>query len=99
MAILLYYNKHITPEGDIIKWKVWKVDKSKYFPDGVKYSLAYIHKNKKIIGYDNERAKGHHKHYFEKEESYIFVDVKKLFRDFEDDVKKLRGILYGKKEN
>ena len=42
--------------------KVWKVPKSKDFPDGVKYSFVYIHNGKRVLGYDNERGKGHHKH-------------------------------------
>jgi len=96
---LVYYRKTTTPEGDIIEWKIWRVDKSKEFPNGVKYSLVYIHKNIRVLGYDNERSKGHHKHYFGEEIPYKFENVEKLMADFELDIEKLRRILYGKKEN
>ena len=99
MAKLIYCNKETTLEGDIIEWKIWKVDKSKDFPHGIKYSLVYIHNNIRLLGYDNERSKGHHKHYFGKEIRYEFENVEKLFIDFELDINKLRSILYGKKEN
>ena len=99
MTILVFHRKKITDEGDIIERKVWKIDKSKDFPEGIKYSLVYIHKNKKLLGYDNEKSKGHHKHYFGKEKPYAFIDDKKLISDFYEDVRRLRSILYGKKEN
>jgi hypothetical protein len=67
MAELIYHEKWKTKEGDIIEIKIWKVPKSKDFPEGVKYSLVYVHKNKRVLCYDNEKGKGHHKHYFEEE--------------------------------
>ena len=99
MADLLYYDKETTPEGDTIEKKVWKVNKSKDFPQGIKYALVYIHKNKRIIGYDNERSKGHHKHYLNKEETYMFTNLENLFRAFDIEIINLRELLYGKKEN
>lgn len=99
MTKLIYYRKETTPEGDVIEWRVWNVNESKDFPEGIKYSLVYIHKEKRILGYDNERTKGHHKHYFDKEIPYEFENVGKLFSDFELDAKKLRRIIYGKKED
>nr|MBI4156284.1 hypothetical protein [Candidatus Woesearchaeota archaeon] len=99
MAVLLFYKKDITDEGDIIERKLWKVDKSKDFPEGIKYSFVYICNNKRTLGYDNERAKGHHKHYFDKEIKYEFVNIKKLFQDFEKDLEVVRKMIYGNKEN
>ncbi|MBI4595217.1 MAG: hypothetical protein HY730_02440, partial [Candidatus Tectomicrobia bacterium] len=52
----------VLPEGDMLKAIAWKVPASKDFPEGIKYAFAYIHKGRRILGYDNERAKGHHKH-------------------------------------
>lgn len=75
--------------------KLWKVKKSKYFPDGVKYSFVFIHKNKRLLGYDNERAKGHHKHYYDEEINIKFESPEKLLFDFMRDVNKLRKYLYG----
>ena len=58
MAVLLHYRRRLTSEGDVIERKIWKVERSKYFPEGVKYSFAYIKEGKRILGYDNERMKG-----------------------------------------
>ncbi len=98
MARLIYYNEEITPEGDMVIKKAWKINKNRDFPHGIKYSLAYIHNGKRILGYDNERSKGDHKHYFEDEEKYNFVDVNKLSDDFDKDIKNLRRKLYGNQE-
>jgi hypothetical protein len=99
VATLKYYRRTITDEGDIIEMRTWNIDKSKYFPHGIKYSLVYIHNGKRILGYDNERNKGDHKHYFEKEEKYEFISINKLSEDFTKDVENLRRDLYGNKEN
>jgi len=62
VAKLRYHLKRIFPEGDIMEIKVWEVPKSEDFPEGVKYSMAYIKVEeggaKRILGYDNERGKG-----------------------------------------
>jgi hypothetical protein len=41
----------------------------------------------RVVGYDNERGKGDHRHAGSKEMPYRFVDVPTLLRDFLDDVK------------
>lgn len=99
MAELIHYEKRVTVEGDIVEKKAWKVNKSKNFPHSIKYSLVYIHKGNRILGYDNEKMKGDHKHYFEKEERYNFVNIDELFDDFDNEVEKLRRKLYGNQEN
>lgn len=45
----------------------------------------------RIIGYDNERGKGDHRHYRDKQESYSFESVEQLIHDFQSDVEKERG--------
>lgn len=95
VARLIYYKKSATDEGDIVERKAWAVEKSRDFPEGIKYRLVYIHLNKRALGYDNERAKGHHKHWFGREEKYSFTNNKKLRDDFEADIKKIRRVLYG----
>jgi len=94
MAKLIYHEKWVTKEGDIIEIKIWKVPKSKDFPEGVKYSLVYVHKNERVLCYDNEKGKGHHKHYFGKEIPIKFESVKKLILDFYEDVKEVRRTIY-----
>jgi len=99
VSCLQYHIKRLFPEGDIMEIRIWKVPKSKDFPEGVKYSMVYIKVDengaKRILGYDNERGKGHHKHYFDKEEKIEFEGWNGLVRRFKEDVKKLRRDLYG----
>lgn len=51
-----------------------------------KYSLVYIVDSKRVVGYDNERGKGDHKHLQNEEISYVFTNPEKLMADFLADV-------------
>ncbi|MFZ5594773.1 MAG: toxin-antitoxin system TumE family protein [Pseudomonadota bacterium] len=53
---------------------------------GFKYRLVYVVDGARVVGYDNERGKGDHKHLGEEEMPYAFVDVPILLRDFWNDV-------------
>ena len=48
----------------------------------LKYSLFYGRDGVRIVGYDNERGKGDHKHLGVMETRYRFVSVEKLVADF-----------------
>ena len=56
-----------------------------------KYSLFYGYPGKRVVGYDNERGKGDHKHIKGHEETYAFSTVEKLIDDFLADVQTRRG--------
>lgn len=51
-----------------------------------KYRLVYIVEGRRVVGYDNERGKGDHKHLGDTEVAYIFQDVPKLLADFKQDL-------------
>jgi hypothetical protein len=51
-----------------------------------KYQLVYIIEGKRIIGYDNERGKGDHKHINNIEIPYEFIDIATLLKDFKQDL-------------
>ena len=51
-----------------------------------KYRLVFIRENKRVVGYDNERGKGDHKHLGALEVRYKFVDIETLMADFLRDV-------------
>ncbi|MFQ5686903.1 MAG: DUF6516 family protein [Candidatus Scalindua sp.] len=87
----VYVHKRIYPNGDIAEINVWKVARSTDKPHGFKYSLAYIRKGKRVIGYDNAERKGDHRHYKDKEYAYTFKDVDKLFEDFYKDIRRFRN--------
>jgi hypothetical protein len=52
-----------------------------------KYRLVYVVDGKRIVGYDNERGKGDHKHIGGIEKPYRFVSPKRLVDDFMKDLK------------
>ena len=53
---------------------------------GFKYRLVYVVDGKRLVGYDNERGKGDHRHLGEQEMAYRFVDIPTLLADFMADV-------------
>ena len=57
-------------------------------PHGLKYSLFFGRAGERIIGYDNEKGKGDHRHYRSQEEPYRFSSLEQLIRDFENDVER-----------
>jgi len=83
-------------DGDIFRAIMWEVPKSKDFPEGLKYALCYIHQGRRVLGYDNERKKGHHIHLIDLEtdkeiQKPIQVeDIKKLLQLFKEQVKEIR---------
>ena len=74
-AKLVRHIKEWLDEYTLIEIKVWEIPPDEYRPEGFKYSLAYIVKGERIIGYDNERGKGSHRHFKGTETSYHFEGV------------------------
>lgn len=72
---------------DMVIWQLPQADAER--PHGLKYRLAYIRDRERIVGYDNERGKGDHKHLAGLEEPYTFVSVRDLLDDFWANVRRL----------
>ncbi len=51
-------------------------------PKRLKYRPVYILDGERIVGFDNERGKGDHKHLGGKELAYRFVSIDQLLDDF-----------------
>jgi len=89
---LAFHDKAVYPDGSIIEMTIWELSEavsgSKHM---LKYSLFYGISEKRVIGYDNERGKGDHKHICEHEENYVFTTVEQLIADFLSDVAKERS--------
>jgi len=90
-AELLRRQKSVLSDGAILEMVIWRV------PNPVagsahsyKYRLYYGHEGERIVGYDNERPKGDHRHLDGVEEAYAFATVEDLVRDFLADVEKRR---------
>ena len=87
-AVLILHDKYTRPNGNVVEMKIWKVPIAKDKLHGYKYSLVYLAKDKRIIGYDNAEGKGNHRHFKGKETSYNFRGVTALINDFYADIEK-----------
>ena len=78
-------------DGAFLKMVVWEVPQpvppSQHL---YKYSFAYIEAGERVIGYDNERGKGDHRHIGDAEETVAFVSILDLIRRFMTDVETWR---------
>ncbi|WP_448192445.1 toxin-antitoxin system TumE family protein [Azospirillum sp. sgz301742] len=91
-AELLLRERVEFPDGAFAEMVLWRVPEP--IPPtthGLKYRLVYIVTGKRIVGYDNERGKGDHRHYGDTEAPYVFEDVDTLLADFLSDVNGCRG--------
>ena len=57
----------------------------------IKYRLVYVVDGERVVGYDNERGKGDHKHKRGAQAPYVFKDVPTLIRDFLQDVQEFES--------
>lgn len=90
-AKLLFHQRIDYDDGAIVEMVLWRVPSpvppSTY---GLKYSLFYGRPGVREVGYDNERAKGDHRHFRGAETVYAFTSVEQLVVDFWSDVRSLR---------
>ncbi|NTV11059.1 MAG: hypothetical protein HGA47_09840 [Zoogloea sp.] len=56
-----------------------------------KYRLVYVEAGRRVVGFDNERCKGDHKHFGDQEQPYTFVDVDRLIDDFIQEVERWKS--------
>lgn len=86
-ATLLFRDKRTLASGAIVEMRIWQVPAPvPPSPHLFKYSLFYGRNGRRLVGYDNERGKGDHRHIGEQELSYHFTSVEQLVTDFLADV-------------
>lgn len=90
-AVSLLDSKHVFDDGAIQQLVIWEL------PEPVlgsshhyKYRLYYGKEGMRIVGYDNERPKGDHKHIGKRESPYQFMTLDKLVEDFMQDMREAR---------
>lgn len=86
-ATLLLRRRVADAAGGFAEYVVWLVPKP--LPPSThtfKYRLTYVIDREYVIRYDNEIGKGDHRHYGEKEQTYVFSSPKQLIADFESDI-------------
>jgi len=70
---------------EIVIWRLPKpVPPAKH---AYKYRLVYVVCGQRVLGYDNERGKGDHKHVGQRQETYRFTSPQQLMADFMADLK------------
>ena len=94
-AALIIHDKEFDSHGNIVEIRLWNVPSETERPHGIKYSLVYIVDGQRVIGYDNERGKGDHKHVGCDEYDYQFESLQKLKSDFLSDVAAWKETHYG----
>lgn len=77
--------------GGVVEMVVWQVPEPvPPWVHGFKYRLVFARAGERVVGYDNERGKGDHKHIGALERPYPFSDVATLMNDFLADVEAFR---------
>ena len=93
-ATRIFYDRMDYPDGAILEMTIWAVPEPvPGSAHALKYSLFYGYPGRRLVGYDNERGKGDHRHVEGREEPYTFTTPEKLVADFLADVENLRGDL------
>lgn len=90
-AILIYRHRIDFDDGAILEAVVWRLEKPVTgCAHPFKYRLFYGFPGQRVIGYDNERPKGDHRHGESIEEAHDFESPEKLLADFFQDVEARR---------
>lgn len=88
-AELLKQHRQRLPNGGLVEMKIWKLTCPVPPCDhAFKYRLVYILDGERLVGFDNERGKGDHKHLDGKETVYRFVSIDQLLDDFMAEVER-----------
>jgi hypothetical protein len=88
----VFYDRAEFPDGAIVEMTIWDLPRPVAgSAHRFKYSLFYGYPGRRIVAYDNERGKGDHRHWGDKEEPYRFTTVEALVADFLADVQRVRG--------
>ena len=84
-AILIAKAKEVRNDGSIVEIVIWKLA-NPLSPSlhSYKYRLYYGVSGICRVRYDNERGKGDHRHYDDREEAYNFTTLEQLLADFEN---------------
>jgi hypothetical protein len=86
-ARLLINERQAISDDSFVEMVIWLLPKSaKGKLHRLKYRLAFIANGQFVLRYDNETAKGDHRHIGDTEEVYSFTDIDTLIDNFLDDV-------------
>lgn len=81
------HRKLVREDGSILQLVVWELPEPLAgSAHRYKYRFYFGRDGVPLVRYDNERGKGDHRHYGDREEPYTFSDLEALLRDFLRDV-------------
>lgn len=91
-ATLIVRRRVVYGDQDFAELIVWRVP-SPVPPSShaFKYRLVYVVNGERVLGFDNERGKGDHRHEGQAEHPYSFQGVNWLLADFVDAVEAWRA--------
>ena len=90
-ARLIHRAKTVLNSGLVIEAVIWEVPTPVLpSPHCFKYRLVAIKDGVRVLGYDNERGKGDHRHLGLREMPYVFTTVESLLADFLSDLKGIK---------
>jgi len=90
-ARLIHRERMTFDDGAIVEMVIWEVPTPvEGSTHSYKYRLFYGYAGRRIVGYDNERPKGDHRHVDGIEELYRFTSPEELIRDFIAEVMRRR---------
>jgi len=96
-SIVLHLKVTLRHEGGrrhaIFEMVVWRVPKSKEYPEGMKYRAWLSESGTTIFGFDNHKPKGPHLHIREIEVGYLFRGFDDLLADIQAMIEK-EGFIY-----
>lgn len=88
-ATLLVRNRIVYSESSFAELILWHLSTPvEGSTHRFKYRLAYIVDGICVVRYDNERGKGDHRHFGDKEDAYTFVSPEQLVADFQKDIER-----------
>lgn len=91
-AELIRRQKSVLSDGAILELVIWRLPQPvEGCTHSYKYRLFYGRTGVRIVGYDNERTKGDHRHLDGIETPYVFTTVERLISDFLADVQLRRA--------
>ena len=85
-AKLVLHTRYVDEQGGLVEMKAYDVPKTPSTLHGFKYSLGYILKGQRLVGYDNHEHKGDHRHFRTTTTPYVFTTVDHLIEDFRRDM-------------
>ncbi len=90
-ATLTFRLKYELDDGAIVEMVIWSLPQAvPGSPHWFKYRLYFGKDGKRLVGYDNERGKGDHRHFRGRERDYRFMSPDRLIADFLADIEDVR---------